>query len=76
MKLDRSLVRDFPADSEAAAVVLAATHFAHALDVTVIASGVETAAQREFLRRAGCDQAQGSLCGKPVGREAIATLLA
>jgi len=74
LKLDRSLVRDVPSDREASAVVLAAIDFAHALDITVVGCGVETAEQRSFLRRAGCDQAQGGLCGKVVTQEAVSAL--
>jgi EAL domain-containing protein (putative c-di-GMP-specific phosphodiesterase class I) len=65
LKLDRALVRDLPADRVAVAVVAAALLFAHALDVGVIACGVENEAQRDMLRRIGCDAVQGSLCGRP-----------
>ena len=75
LKLDRSLVRDLPQDREAAAVVLAVTDFAHALDMTVAAVGMETAGQRDFLRRAGCDEAQGSLCGRAEAAEVMGELL-
>ena len=74
LKLDRSLVRDVPLDREASAVVLAAIDFAHALDITVVGCGVDSAEQRAFLRRAGCDQAQGGHCGRTVTREAISAL--
>ena len=55
LKLDRSLLRDMLADRSAASMVRAAIDFAHALDVQVVACGVETETQRAFLRRAGCD---------------------
>jgi EAL domain-containing protein (putative c-di-GMP-specific phosphodiesterase class I) len=55
VKLDRSLLRDMLADRSAASMVRAAIDFAHALDVHVVACGVETETQRAFLRRAGCD---------------------
>jgi EAL domain-containing protein (putative c-di-GMP-specific phosphodiesterase class I) len=74
LKLDRSLIRDVPTEREAAAVVLAAVDFAHALDVVVVACGMDTPEQRAFLRRAGCDQAQGLLCGKLVGKDAVGAL--
>jgi EAL domain-containing protein (putative c-di-GMP-specific phosphodiesterase class I) len=76
LKLDRSLVRDLPVDREAAAVVLAAIDFAHAMDVAVVACGVETEEQRAFLKRAGCNQAQGGLCGRLVASEAVGALSA
>jgi EAL domain-containing protein (putative c-di-GMP-specific phosphodiesterase class I) len=67
LKLDRSLVRDLPGDRDAGAVVVAATDFAHAVDVTVVACGVESEAQLGFLTRAGCDQAQGAVYGRSKG---------
>jgi EAL domain-containing protein (putative c-di-GMP-specific phosphodiesterase class I) len=76
LKLDRSLIRDLPDDREAAAIVEAATLFAHALDIVVVACGLETAAQRAFLQRIGCDEAQGSLCGRVVPAWEIGELLA
>jgi EAL domain-containing protein (putative c-di-GMP-specific phosphodiesterase class I) len=76
VKLDRSLVRDLPDDAEAAAIVAAVIQFAHALEVTVVACGVETAAQGEFLRRNGCDEAQGSLCGRVMQAGEICSALA
>lgn len=74
--LDRSLVRDVPEDREASAVVLAAARFAQALDVGVVACGVETQAQRDFLRRAGCQAAQGAFVGRAVAGNAVPALLA
>jgi EAL domain-containing protein (putative c-di-GMP-specific phosphodiesterase class I) len=75
VQLDRSLVRDLPDDGEAVAIVAAVTQFAHALGVTVVACGVETAAQGDFLRRQGCDEAQGSLCGRVAPAAEMETLL-
>jgi EAL domain-containing protein (putative c-di-GMP-specific phosphodiesterase class I) len=74
LKLDRQLVRDLPASRDAAALAGAATSFAHALGMTVVACGVETELQRTALRRAGCDQAQGSLCGSLSLRRSVAGL--
>jgi diguanylate cyclase len=65
LKLDRGLVRDLPTDRDAEAVVAAAVFFAHALGAEVIGCGLENVAQRDLLRRVGCDAAQGSLCGRP-----------
>jgi len=59
LKLDRSLVRDLPDDRDAAAIIEATTRFAHVLDSTVVACGLETDAQKLFLLQAGCDEAQG-----------------
>lgn len=55
VKLDRSLVRDMLCDRAAASMIRAAIDFAHTLEVQVVASGVETDAQRAFLRHVGCD---------------------
>ena len=66
LKLDRGLVRDLATDRNAEAVVAAAVFFAHALDAGVVACGLENEAQRDLLRRVGCDGAQGSLCGRAV----------
>ena len=71
VKLDRSLVRDLPGDRDSAAVVSAAVGLAHALGVVAVASGLETEAQRLALRRMGCDQAQGALCGRLMGEDAF-----
>jgi EAL domain-containing protein (putative c-di-GMP-specific phosphodiesterase class I) len=57
IKLDRSLVRDMLCDRAAASMVRAAIDFAHMVDIDVVASGVETDAQRAFLRHVGCDSA-------------------
>jgi EAL domain-containing protein (putative c-di-GMP-specific phosphodiesterase class I) len=64
VKLDRALVRDLPSDPNAAALAQAAIQFAAALAINVVACGVETQPQHDFLRSAGCHAAQGSLCGR------------
>src|SRR3546814_2918381 len=48
---------------------------ANGLDLPVVAEGVETAAQREFLRGIGCSELQGYLISKPVPAEEMVTLL-
>jgi EAL domain-containing protein (putative c-di-GMP-specific phosphodiesterase class I) len=75
LKLDRSLVRDVPEDRDAAAIIDLSLRFAHVLDMTMVACGVETEAQLVFLRAAGCDEAQGSLCGRAVTGDDIALRL-
>jgi diguanylate cyclase (GGDEF)-like protein/PAS domain S-box-containing protein len=65
VKIDRTFVADTPADREQGAIVSAIVALAHALDIEVIAEGVETEAQREFLNRCGCDYLQGYLIGQP-----------
>ena len=71
VKLDRSLVRDLPFDREDAAIVRTVIDTAHALDLTVVAEGIETEPQRAFLSGCGCDEGQGFLFGRPAPAEAL-----
>lgn len=66
LKIDRSFVRDTPTDSGSCAIANAVIALGHALGVKVVAEGVETEAQAEFLRRSGCDRLQGYLFSKPL----------
>jgi predicted signal transduction protein with EAL and GGDEF domain len=68
LKIDRSFVAVAPADQEQAAIISAIVALAHALQIEVVAEGVETQAQREFLARCGCDFIQGYLIGRPEAR--------
>jgi diguanylate cyclase (GGDEF)-like protein/PAS domain S-box-containing protein len=66
LKIDQSFVRDLAHDADDAAIVKAVIQLGHAMQLTVIAEGVETADQRDFLRRYGCDQIQGYLLSHPL----------
>ncbi len=61
LKIDRSFMRGLPEDERNAGIVRAILQMARALDLKVLAEGVETESQREFLQTAGCDEFQGWL---------------
>ena len=75
LKIDRSFVQNFPASREDAAVVGSLVTLGHALDVPILAEGVETLTQLDALRRAGCDEVQGFLIGRAVEADAVPELI-
>lgn len=76
IKIDQSFVKRVPADSGDVAVVAGLIGLAHTLGLRVIAEGVETAAQLQFLRNHGCDALQGYLIGRPRDAATFAKVLA
>jgi EAL domain-containing protein (putative c-di-GMP-specific phosphodiesterase class I) len=66
LKVDRSFVRDIPGDADDAAIVQAILAMARRLRLAVVAEGVETQAQRVFLRAHGCDEMQGFALSPPL----------
>jgi EAL domain-containing protein (putative c-di-GMP-specific phosphodiesterase class I) len=70
LKIDRTIVADLPGDAHAKALAGGIVGLAHALGMKVVAEGVETEAQRDFLAALGCDRAQGFYIGKPVDADA------
>ena len=72
LKIDRSFVEGIPADKDHKAIVAAVVALSHALGLKVVAEGVETEAQMEFLQTCRCDYLQGFLAGRPVDADAAA----
>lgn len=66
LKIDNSFVKGVMTDSNDAAIVTAIISMSKGLGLKVVAEGVETTAQLEFLRSLGCDEAEGYLFGKPM----------
>lgn len=66
LKLDRTFVSGLPEDEGDVAIARSVISLAHAMQLEVIAEGVETPAQRAFLVSERCDEVQGYLFGKPV----------
>lgn len=65
LKIDRSFVHDLVDDPEGAAIVRAIIAIAHSLKMDIVAEGVETPAQRDFLQREECHLGQGYLYAMP-----------
>ncbi len=66
LKIDRSFVKDLSENNDDAAICSAIIAMAHQLGLQVIAEGIETEEQLEYLRKNGCDMGQGFLLGKPM----------
>lgn len=66
LKIDRSFVQGLPEARGDSAITGAVISLGHQLGLTVIAEGVETTAQMDFLRNKGCDAVQGYYVGRPM----------
>jgi diguanylate cyclase (GGDEF)-like protein len=75
IKIDRSFVKELESNEEDRAIASAIISMGKALGLTVVAEGVETQQQDEFLREHACDELQGFLFSKAVAPEEIAALL-
>jgi diguanylate cyclase (GGDEF)-like protein len=76
LKIDRSFVREVAGDAEGRAIINAIIALGHALDLSVVAEGVETREQETFLREQKCDEEQGFFVGIPLPADEFAAFLA
>ena len=75
LKIDRSFVQDITSDDNAGPITGAIIHLSHNLNLKSIAEGVETEAQRDFLKRQGCDEMQGFLFSPAIPSEDLEAML-
>lgn len=74
LKIDRSFVQDIPDQPHSCAIVRAVISLGQSLDVKVVAEGVETVPQRDFLAQNGCPEMQGYLISPPIPAETFSSL--
>lgn len=75
LKIDQSFVRDYKEGTHDDGIVRAIIGMGHNLNLKVIAEGVETQQQADFLQRNGCDEVQGYFYGKPMAADDLAVLM-
>ena len=66
IKIDQSFIRDMLIRPDCAAIVKSVIGLARELQISIVAEGVESAEQLNFLRQANCDEVQGYFIGRPV----------
>ena len=76
LKIDQGFIRDIPHSADDMAISTAIIGMGHSLGMSVLAEGVETPQQLDFLRQLGCNTFQGYLCSRPLPADAFAALLA
>jgi EAL domain-containing protein (putative c-di-GMP-specific phosphodiesterase class I) len=75
LKIDQSFVRDIPGDADDAAIASTIITMAHSLGLKVVAEGVETKEQLNFIREHGCDAMQGYFLSKPLPADQFESFL-
>ncbi|MBI5910497.1 MAG: EAL domain-containing protein [Betaproteobacteria bacterium] len=75
IKIDRSFIKDIPRNNDDATITRTIIDLTHNLRLKVVAEGVETAAQLNFLREHGCDEMQGYYFSRPLAEDAFSTLV-
>lgn len=75
LKIDQSFVKDLPSNSNDTAICRAIIAMAHSLNLRVLAEGVETEEQMQFLRKENCDEMQGYLYSKPISADEITEMI-
>ncbi|MBA2659665.1 MAG: EAL domain-containing protein [Nitrosospira sp.] len=76
IKIDRTFIRDVTTDPDDAKITVAMINLAHSLELRVVAEGVETKAQMDFLIRHGCDEMQGYYFSQPLSPESASQAIA
>ena len=76
LKIDKSFVNNITENADDASIVIAVIRLAHNMNLKVVAEGVETEAQRLFLRRLECDRMQGYLFAKPLSADDFEKMIA
>jgi EAL domain-containing protein (putative c-di-GMP-specific phosphodiesterase class I) len=74
IKIDKSFMRQIGTDAAETAIVTAVISMAHSLNLVVVAEGVETREEFEFLANLGCDEAQGYYFSRPVAADLFTAL--
>ena len=75
IKIDRSFIKDIPRNSDDATITRTIIDMTHNLRLKVVAEGVETTEQLDFLRVHGCDEIQGYYFSRPLAEDGFLALV-
>ena len=75
LKLDPSFTEDIETNNRTRSVIRAVIELAHALDLNVVAEGIESEGQREIMEKLGCDEMQGYFISRPLPKDRLLSLL-